>query len=102
MIFKTITVYPIPSKRIEEKSRRDDTLLTVDFNLRKANDIQAQHSPAGTTLCRSVQVSSLRDLADCVASLSRRLKPTVNQVLSLRDFQPLKRRFYKLLIFNLF
>ena len=43
------------------QSRRDDTLLTVDFNLRKRKNVHARQSPAGTTLCRSIQVSSLRD-----------------------------------------
>ena len=49
------------------QSRRDDTLLTVDFNLRKLKNGYALQSPAGTTLCRSTQVSSLRDLSACVA-----------------------------------
>ena len=35
---------------IPRKSRRDDTLLTVDFNLRKTSDIHTLRSPAGTTL----------------------------------------------------
>jgi hypothetical protein len=35
---------------------------------------------------RVIQVSSLRDLSECV-SVCRRLKPTVNKVSSLRDFQ---------------
>ena len=48
----------------------------------------AQHtpsSPAGTALCLtlSTEVSSLRDLEECLPC--RRLKPTVNKVLSLRD-----------------
>ena len=73
-----------------EKSRRDDTLLTVDFNLRKKQqNVHALQSPAGTTLCRRLQVSSLRDLGACVAHYVRRLKLTVNQMSSLRDFLPL-------------
>ena len=86
MIFKTVMIHPPFLKSRERKSRRDNTLLTVDFNLRKRNDIYAQQSPAGTTLCKRTQVSSLRDLAGCVVPLFRRLKPTVNKVPSLRDY----------------
>ena len=67
----------------------DDTLLTVDFNLRKRNNEHVLQSPAGTTLCSSIQVSSLRDLGACIARSVRRLKPTVNKVSSLQDFSPL-------------
>ena len=77
------SIYP---KHREEKSRRDDTLLTVGFNLRKTQHTTSLQSPAGTTLCRSIQVSSLRDLVSCVAHFVRRLKPTVNKVSSLQDF----------------
>ena len=52
-------------KNSGEKSRRDDILLTVDFNLRKTSNVRAMQSPAGTTLCKC-QVSSLRDLGACV------------------------------------
>ena len=59
-----------------EKSSRDDTLLTVDFNLRKRirkqQNVHARQSPAGTTLCRRIQVSSLRDLGACVAHYVRK------------------------------
>ena len=34
---------------LKAKSRSDDTLLTVDFNLRKLNDVRAPQSPARTT-----------------------------------------------------
>ena len=50
------------------KSRRDDTLLTVGFNLRQRMNVHARQSPAGTTLCRSIHVSSLRDFAELVDS----------------------------------
>ena len=48
-----------------EKSRRDETLLTVDFNLRVWNDVRPLPSPAGTTLCI---VPSLRDLEEGCSS----------------------------------
>ena len=78
---------------VSTKSRRDDTLLSVGFNLRTGNALYALQSPAGTThslhqisINRDDVVSSLRDL--CVGQLHmfRRLKPTVNKVSSLRDF----------------
>ena len=81
MVFRTMTERRSPAG--------DDTLLTVDFNLRKRNNVHALQSPAGTTLCRSIQVSSLRDLGACVALVVRRLKPTVNKVSSLQDFSQL-------------
>jgi len=63
-----------------EKSRRDNTLLTVGFNLRQ-HDIYHQ-VPQGRHFSR--QVSSLRDLVE--EHPYRRLKPTVNKVLSQRDW----------------
>ena len=65
------------------KSRSDDTLLTVDFNLRKLNDVHALQSPARTTQWID-KVPSLRDLVETwyAASSIRRLKPAVNKVLS--------------------
>jgi len=61
------------------KSRRDNTLLTVGFNLRQRG---THHQvPQGRHVAH--QVSSLRDLAG--GHRCRRLKPTVNKVLSLRD-----------------
>jgi hypothetical protein len=72
-----------------QKSRRDETLLTVDFNLRTGN-IRSLSSPAGATLWRDAcidKMSSLQDLGGCVAVFFHRLKPTVNKVLSLRDLQ---------------
>ena len=56
-----------------ELSRRDNTLLTVDFNLRNMNIARVQQSPAGTTLYASPKVPSLRDLGSCIVSLVRRL-----------------------------
>jgi len=69
------------------KSRRDGTLLTVDFNLRTENAAQLAQSPAWDDTFAVNQVSSLRDLVETwrAASLFRRLKSTVNKVLSLRD-----------------
>ena len=81
MVFRTTTVQRSPAW--------DDTLLTVDFNLRKRNNEHVLQSPAGTTLCRSIQVSSLQDLVAMVVHIVRRLKPTVNKVSSLQDFPPL-------------
>jgi hypothetical protein len=63
------------------KSRSDDTLLTVGFNLRLLNSVCAPQSPAGTTLRRN-KVSSLRDLTKGYLPCFRRLKPTVNKGLS--------------------
>ena len=68
------------------KSRRDDTLLTVDFNLRTRNALCSRQSPAGTAQHRLSKVSSLRDFGIVVYRLLRRLKPPVNRVSSLRDF----------------
>ena len=94
------------------KSRGDDTLLTVGFNLRNASNATSLLSPARTTLLISAKyrpcgtwtqsvvflvrrlkstvnkVSSLRDLGARVAHFVRRLKPTVNKVSSLQDFSP--------------
>ena len=43
---------------------------------------------------------TLRDLAAMLISLLRRLKPTVNKVLSLRDIASLTQHYYKLFIFR--
>ena len=80
------------------KSRRDGTLLTVDFNLRLRNNECLSRSPAwDDTLLRlrsafilsvvnTMQVSSHAGLV-CVFAVScfRRLKPAVNKMSSLRD-----------------
>jgi hypothetical protein len=95
MNFKTIA--PIQSR--EEKSHRDETLLTGGFNLR-TNASHSPISPVGTTL-RSRKVPSLRDLVRYIMSPLRRLRfasPTVNKVSSLRDISSQLRHYYKLFI----
>jgi hypothetical protein len=82
----------IPIQKIEAKSRRDGILLTVDFNLRTKSVSHSLQSPAGTAQWRD-QVSSLRDSLSAWLAYSRRLKPTVNKVLSLRDISPLTRSY---------
>ena len=98
MIFKTIISFlsrphPNPPQNRGSrggKSRRDNTLLTVDFNLRKDAACHVSTNPAGMTLLRLIIVSSHAGLcAAFVAFPVRRLKPTVNKVLSLRDISPL-------------
>jgi len=88
MIFKTIFSSLIPLRSIQRNgrtSRRDDTLLTVDFNLRTGSVPYYLQSPAGTALWRSETVSSLRDFWGKFFRPLRRLKPPVNKVSSLRD-----------------
>ena len=65
------------------KSRRDETLLTVEFILRNM-DAVIPKVPQGRHFGVMV-VSSLRDFGFVLHRLSRRLKSTVNNVLSLRD-----------------
>ena len=104
MVFKTTSI------RInKQKSRRDGILLTADFNLRnvKTLHVTSLQSPAGTTLLPPhwgrVGVGLVSSLRDCWVSVScwllRRLKPTVNKVLSLRDSLPQTQHYYKLFIF---
>ena len=71
---------------------RKSNRLTVGFNLRTGNALHNIQSPAGTAqtlsqffVKRDGVVSSLRDLGVGLFRLFRRLKPTVNKVLSLRD-----------------
>ena len=71
-------------RRKKEQSRRDGIFLTVGFNLRTKSASYAPQSPAGTILC-GYKVSSLRDLNNGLFRAFRRLKSTVNKVLSLRD-----------------
>ena len=102
MIFKTITSFPIPLRSIQRsgrKSRRDETLLTVDFNLRTRGALRSPRSPAGTTLRRGDIMSSLRDFWGKLFRLLRWLKPPVNKVSSLRDFSPLAQHYYSCLFF---
>ena len=74
------------------KSRRDNTSLTVDFNLREDEAHHVSASPAGTTHWRCTvyevrgKVLSLRDLDVPRSIFFRRLKPTVIKMPSLRDF----------------
>ena len=69
------------------QSRRDDTLLTVGFNLRKeTRHATSLQSPAGTTLCTYNMCRPCGTLVQRSTFPIRRLKPTVNQVSSLRDF----------------
>ena len=93
MIFKTIISF---FNSCCVKSRRDDTLLTVGFNLRTGNVAGVSKVPQGRHL-EYVQSAVPAGLAShfvqstsvemwCVASLFRRLKPTVNRVPSLQDF----------------
>jgi len=97
MIFKT-TISSTVQKR-EAKSRRDNTLLTVGFNLRKTERSTPHQVPQGRHYGSTVP-AGLWSRED---SLSRRLRyalPTVNKVLSLRDNSPLKQHSYKLFIFH--
>ena len=72
---------------VSTKSRRDDTLLTVGFNLRTSNATHSAQVPQGRHLLQvqSVVPAGLVETWRAV-SLLRGLKPTVNKVSSLRDF----------------
>ena len=82
MVFKTTGFI----QRREIKSRRDGILLTVDLNLRTVETgcIPSLPSPAGTAQWKD-KMSSLQDLLMIWQQFLRRLKSTVNKVLSLRD-----------------
>ena len=69
-----------------EKSRRDDTLLTGGFNRRMLGNTRPLLSPARTTLAISAKYRPCGTWIPRAISAVRRLKPTVNQVSSLRDF----------------
>ena len=71
----------------KDKSRRDDTLLTVDFNLRKTSDIHTLRSPVGTTHVTGIKCRPCGTSGGCASIPVRRLKPTVNRVSSLRDLR---------------
>jgi len=116
MIFKTISSKSILLQRevmfrlcSAEQSRRDNTLLTVEFILRTRDVVHALQVPQGRHFEWMI-VSSLRDFGKRLFRLFRRLKPTVNQVLSLRDIWlcrvsvhsglPLSQHYHKLLILS--
>ena len=70
------------------KSRSDDTLLTVD-TIYGQNDAHRSVKSRRDDILSTTgteKMSSLRDFGDCSFSSFRRLKPTVNNVSSLRDF----------------
>ena len=82
MIFKGTTSSLTPDQRGRGKSRRDGTLLTVDFNLRGGD--AARHvstSPAGTIHWMSDKVPSLRDSSQLVNLLQ-----VVNSAFHTPDF----------------
>ena len=72
-----------------EQSRWDETLLTVDFNLRKQETtciyVYSSWEYTYIGLLPDYIVSSLCDLGDTLFYALRRLKSTVNKVSSLRD-----------------
>jgi len=70
-----------------EKSRRDGTLLTVEFILRTIGAMNSLLVPKGRHI-KVRLVSSLRDFGGMLFHQLRRLKPTVNRVSSLRDYLP--------------
>ena len=87
MISKTMS---FSSQISRSKSRRDDTLLTVGFNLRKGDASCAPKSRRDDTCilyATDKKVSSHAGLRnERSVSVIRRLKPTVNKVSSLRDY----------------
>jgi len=95
MIFKGTTSSLTPDQRGRGKSRRDGTLprtsytvqvLTVDFNLRGGDAARyVSTSPAGTTLIAGGKCRPCGTWEALAEHLVRRLKSTVNKVLSLRD-----------------
>jgi len=85
MIFITTSSNSISLQMRSEKSHRDGTLLTVDFNLRTRDDVYSTQVPQGRHFEVSI-VSSLRDFEAMLFSSFRRLKPTVNKISSLRDY----------------
>jgi hypothetical protein len=71
----------VKKEMLQISPARDNTLLTVGFNLRIRHNLTSQSSRDGTSW---MKVSSLRDSIERLPC--RRLKPTVNKVLSLRDW----------------
>ena len=99
MFFKKTTSRLSFLKTRVEKSRRDGILLTVGFNLRKLNGhIRSKSRRDGILSIHNVVPAGL--LIEYTALLVRRLKPTVIDMSSLRDFSPLKLHCYKLFIFH--
>ena len=79
MIFKMINL----NYTFIEMSRRDETLLTVGFNLRNIlHNVTPQSRRDDTIIASKLRPcgTSEREAYNC-----RRLKPTVSKVLSLRD-----------------
>ena len=102
MIFKTVTLIQKSEEMLRlcsaEQSRRDVTLLTVGFNLRKLYvHIRCKSRRDGTIIPKCRPCGTWSEYA---ASFARRLKSTVNQVLSLRDISPLTQSYDKLFIFH--
>ena len=64
------------------QSRRDDTLLTVGFNLRKLNNVSALQSPAGTTLYTNVMTSSLPNFKNKTTSVENEVSHIINLITS--------------------
>ena len=78
----------LPQREEAAKSRRDDTLLTVDFNLRrKRKDVHALQSPAGTTQITGTW-ETLAKIAVlmfcCFASLAAEAQTNLNKKLVLK------------------
>ena len=67
------------------QSRRDKTLLTGGFNRRITSNVCAMESPAGTTLKISAKYRPCGTGSQFTTFTIRRLKSTVNKVMSLRD-----------------
>ena len=104
MIFRKITSIFIPLafafQTSRGKSRRDGTLLTVGFNPRSEHNDRLLKSRRDDILSlHSIVPAGLWEAASILCPV-RRLKPTVNKVLSLRDNSSLTRYCYKLFNFN--
>lgn len=80
-------------------SRRDNTRLTVGFNLRMQSDqLLTKSRRDGTLFLLCVVPAGL--LRAYPAFAGRRLKPTVNKILSLRDFPFIVVKFNTVLYFT--
>jgi hypothetical protein len=77
------------------QSRRDNTLLTVGFSLRYRRHLPSL-SPARAILenvsSPDISEQALRDFGERERSHVRRLKPTVNKVLSLQDITTIENK----------